>query len=50
MARAGAVLRNAIIGLIIILCSWAIVRFVITSFVGAMNGDQTSQINSRVQV
>lgn len=38
MERAGAVMRNAIIGLIIILCSWAIVRYVISSFIGAING------------
>ncbi len=38
MQQAGATIRNAIIGLIIILCSWAIVQFVISSFVGAING------------
>jgi hypothetical protein len=41
MARAGAVMRNAIIGLIIILCSWAIVKYVISAFLGAINGTET---------
>jgi hypothetical protein len=38
ISRAIGVLRSAIIGLIIILSSWAIVRFVLTSFIGAISG------------
>jgi hypothetical protein len=38
--KAGAVLRNAIIGIIIILSSWAIVRFVLSSFIGAITGTE----------
>jgi hypothetical protein len=41
MKRAGAVIKNAIIGLIIIMCSWMIVRFVITEVVEAMGADET---------
>jgi hypothetical protein len=39
--RAVGTLKNAIIGLIIILSSWAIVQFVIRSFIGAINGTPT---------
>lgn len=42
MDRAGRVIKNAIIGLIIIFCSWAIVKFVITQFVSATNGNEAN--------
>jgi hypothetical protein len=40
--RAGATIRNAIIGLIIIILSWTIVRFVITEFVAAVDDEGTT--------
>lgn len=42
MKRAGATIRNAIIGLIIIVLSWTIVRFVITEFVAAIDDEGTA--------
>lgn len=44
--HATAVIRNAIIGLIIVLCAWSIVRFVITSFVQANGGGGFSLLSS----
>jgi len=40
--RAGATIRNAIIGLIIVILSWSIVRFVITEFVAAIDDERTA--------
>ncbi len=40
--QAVAVIRNAIIGLIIILSAWGITRFVLTSFSGAVSDDTSS--------
>jgi cbb3-type cytochrome oxidase subunit 3 len=38
--QAGAIIRNAIIGLIIVLSAWGIARFVLTSISGAVSGDE----------
>lgn len=40
--QAGAIIRNAIIGLIIILSAWGIARFVLTSISGAVSDESSS--------
>lgn len=42
MKRARATIVNAILGFILILSSWAIVRFVLSSFVSATTGDAST--------
>ena len=41
VSRAKTILRNAVIGLVIILSSWAITRFILTSLTDAVNGPGT---------
>jgi hypothetical protein len=43
MKRAGATIRNAIIGLVIVMLSWTIVRFVITEFVTAIDDEGAAE-------
>lgn len=44
--HATAVIRNAIIGLVIVLCAWSIVRFVMMSLIQVSGGDVPSFLSS----